>query len=73
MFAQASFDTAVQRFIDVLAKVVLILGCLVIATGGYFIHQGRVSEGLLGLLGGFVLALAIPLMRFLLVSAGVNV
>jgi hypothetical protein len=73
ILAQASFDTAVQRFLDFLAKVFLILGAMVIAYGGYLIHQGRVAEGLLALLGGFILAMAIPLMRFLLSLAGVNV
>ena len=73
MLAQASPDQAVTRFLDFLAKIFLILGSLIIAYGAYLIHQGRVAEGLLGLLGGFILALAIPLMRFFLSIAGITV
>lgn len=71
LLAQVSIDGAVDSFLVFLAKIFLILGALVIAYGGYLIHQGRVSEGLLGLLGGFILALAIPLMKLLLQMAGV--
>ena len=70
MLAQASLDASVDRFLAFLAKVFLLLGALVIAYGGYLLHQGRVSEGLLGLLGGFILALAIPMMRFFIQIAG---
>ena len=73
MLALASPDQAVSRFLDFLAKIFLILGSLIIAYGAYLIHQGRVAEGLLGLLGGFILALAIPLMRFFLSIAGITV
>jgi hypothetical protein len=71
ILAQASVDGAVDRFLSFLAKIFLILGVLIIAYGGYLIHQGRLSEGLLAILGGFILALAIPLMKLLMQMAGV--
>ena len=72
VLAQATIGAAVTKFLDFLAKVFLILGALIITYGVLLIHQGRVSEGLLGLLGGFNLALAIPLRKYLLTVAGVN-
>ncbi len=64
--AAVNIDQPVDNFLNFLTKIFLIVGSLVIAYGGYLLHQGRVSEGLLGFVGGFILAIAIPLMKALI-------
>lgn len=65
MLAQAAPDQAIETFLSFLAKLFIIIGAIAIGYGGYEIARGRVVEGLLSVFGGLVLAMAIPLMRWL--------
>ena len=71
--AQASPANMVNEFLNFLAVIFLVIGAILIANGGYQLHQGRIPEALLSILGGLVLAMAIPLMRYFLRLAGINV
>lgn len=74
VLAQASPPDMINKFLDVLAPLLLASGSIIIAYGGYEIHRGRLSEGLHNLLAGLIVAMSIPLMRYFLRSiAGVNV
>ncbi len=64
MLAQASPDAAIDRFLEFIAKVMMMVGAIMIFFGGWKIHRGEISEGLLAILGGFIVALAIPIIRF---------
>jgi hypothetical protein len=66
MLAQADPTGPVEKFIHFLSEIFLVIGCIVIAYGGYEISRGRVVEGLMCILGGLILAIAIPLMKWLL-------
>ena len=70
LLAQASPEGPVDSFLSFLAKVFLILGAIVIAFGGYETSRGRVLEGLVSTLGGLMLSLSIPLMKWLLHITG---
>jgi hypothetical protein len=65
LLAQAAPDQAIETFLNFLAKLFIIIGAIAIGYGGYEVARGRVVEGLLSVFGGLVLALAIPLMRWL--------
>ena len=66
LLAQSSPETAIERFLAFMSKLFLVIGCIVIAFGSFELGRGRVMEGLLSVAAGFVLAIAIPLMKWLL-------
>ena len=70
LLAQAAPDGSIDTFLNFLAKAFLIIGSIVIAFGGYEISRGRVVEGLMCVFGGLLLAMAIPLMKWLLHITG---
>ena len=63
--AQADPTGPITTFLTFLTQIFLIIGGILIAYGGYEISRGRVVEGLLCILGGLLLALAIPVMKWL--------
>lgn len=66
ILAQAAGVPGIDGFLDFLAQICIIIGVVVIATGGYLIAlRGRIEEGLLCIVGGFILAAALPIMRYL--------
>ena len=66
LLAQASPDAAIVRFLEFLAKILMLVGVVMIFYGGWKIHRGETQEGLLAIVGGFIVALAIPIMKFLI-------
>ena len=71
LLAQSDPSAVVIKAVDFLKVIFLTIGSIVIAYGGYEISRGRVVEGLMCILGGLVLAIAIPLMKWLLqIAAG---
>ena len=65
LLAQADPTAPIEKFTHFLGEVFLIIGCITIAYGGYEVARGRVVEGLMCILGGLLLALAIPIMKWL--------
>ena len=63
--AQADPTGPINTFLTFLTQIFLVIGAILIAYGGYEISRGRVVEGLLCILGGLLLALAIPVMKWL--------
>jgi hypothetical protein len=63
--AQATPFAPIEQFLLLLGMFCLIIGVILLAYGGYQISQGRVTDGLLSVLGGFILAIAVPLMKWL--------
>lgn len=71
LLAQSDPSAIVNKAVNFLKDIFLVIGCIVIAYGGYEISRGRVVEGLMCIFGGLVLAIAIPLMKWLLqIAAG---
>ena len=65
LLAQASPDPSIDAFLVFLAKIMLLIGVTMVFYGGWKIHRGEVQEGLLAIIGGFIVGLAIPIVRFL--------
>lgn len=65
LLAQASFDSALTSFISFLTRILLLIGVAVVALGGWLIAQGKNSDGILAIIGGFVIAAAVPIVRLL--------
>jgi hypothetical protein len=65
ILAQATFDAALQSFLGFLAKILILIGIAVVFYGGWMVSQGKSSEGVLAIIGGFLIASAIPILRLL--------
>ena len=65
IFAQTDIDQSIDRFLAFLANVMMLIGVVMVFYGGHKIHRGDASDGLMAILGGFIVALAVPIMRFL--------
>ena len=72
LLAQASPDTAIQSFLAFLAKVMLLCGVVAIFWGGWKISRGETADGLVALVGGFIVALAVPIIHYLASLGGVT-
>ena len=72
ILAQATFDSALNSFIGFLAKILLLIGVAVVALGGWLISQGKNSDGVLAIIGGFIIAAAIPIVRLLAQMTGTS-
>ena len=66
LLAALSFDTAVDNFINFLAKILLLIGIIIMLWAGWSIHEGKIREGLMALIGGLIVALAIPLAKWII-------
>ena len=64
LLAQAAADPSFDPIISFLSKVMLLVGGVMIFAGGWKIHKGENSEGLLAIAGGFIVALAFPIIRY---------
>ena len=65
LLAQAAPEPAIERFLSFLAKVFIVIGAILIAFGAYELSRGRITEALFSVVAGLLLALSIPLMRWL--------
>lgn len=65
LLGQASLDASIDRFLEFLAKIMMLVGVVLVAYGGIKIHRGESADGLMAIVGGFVVAAAIPIVRFL--------
>lgn len=64
LLAQASPDAKIEAFLAFLGKVMMLIGVVMIFFGGWKIHRGETADGLLAIVGGFIVALAIPIIRY---------
>lgn len=70
LFAQATFDTALESFLRLLARVLLLIGVAMVFFGGWLVSQGKTTEGVLAIIGGFIVAAAILIVRTLAAMIG---
>ena len=72
LLAQTDPSTLIDTFKLLLAKFLLLVGVAVIAYGGYLIsRQGQTIEGILCIIGGFIISIAVPLITYLALQAGI--
>ena len=73
ILAQADPTSAIQSFKTLLAKILLLVGISTIAYGGFLIaKQGQTLEGILCLVGGFLIALAVPIITYFASLGGIQ-
>ena len=73
LLAQTDPGTLIDTFKVLLAKLLLLVGVAVIAYGGYLIsRQGQTIEGILCIIGGFIISIAVPLITYLALQAGIT-
>ena len=64
LLAQAAADPPFDPIISFLSKVMLLVGGVMVFAGGWKIHKGENTEGLLAIAGGFIVAMAFPIIRY---------
>ena len=73
LLAQTDPSTLIDTFKLLLAKILLLIGVAVIAYGGYLIsRQGQTIEGILCIIGGFIISIAVPFITYLGSQAGIT-
>jgi len=65
LLAQTSMDSSITSFLDFLTKVGMLVGVVAIVYGGWNISRGETERGLVALIGGFIIATAVPIVKFL--------
>ena len=73
ILAQVDPNAAIESFKLLLGKLLLLVGVGVMAYGGYLVsRQGHLMDGILCIIGGFLIAIAIPLMSYLASLSGIT-
>ena len=65
VLAQAGQPLPIDAFLDLLGKIMLLCSVVSISWGGWRITRGEVGEGVMAIVGGFVIVIAIPIARHL--------
>ena len=66
VLAQAGQPLPIDAFLDLLGKIMLLCSVVSISWGGWRITRGVVGEGVMAIVGGFVIVIAIPIARHLM-------
>jgi hypothetical protein len=72
ILAQAAPDVPINNFLGFLSKIMLLCGVVAIFWGGWKTSRGETAEGVLAIIGGFIIALAVPILRYLGSLGGVT-
>lgn len=70
ILAQATLDEPLRRFLEFITKVLLLIGLALVVFSGWLIGQGKTDNAVLCIVGGFVIAAAVPIMRMLAEMTG---
>jgi ABC-type bacteriocin/lantibiotic exporter with double-glycine peptidase domain len=65
LLAQQSPIPGLTQFLSFLQTVTVLVGICLVLYGAWQVHQGRVSEGALSLVAGFLSCLAVPIIRLI--------
>ncbi|MCC6235527.1 MAG: hypothetical protein IT580_23025 [Verrucomicrobiales bacterium] len=65
VLAQATSIPGLDQFMGFLQTVTLLVGACLILFGAWQIHQGRVAEGALSLVAGFLSCVTVPVLRLI--------
>jgi hypothetical protein len=72
MLAQVDPKAAAKSFLDFLTIVLILLAVCLVAVGGIYVAQGRYTEGLAAIVGGFIAVLAVPIIYYFAKLAGIT-
>jgi len=65
ILAQASTVPGLVAFLAFLQTVSILTGICLVLYGAWQLHQGRVSEGVLSLVAGFLSCVTVPIVRLI--------
>ncbi len=71
LFAATDIDTALSQGGIYLMKAGFLIGVILIMMGGYSMHSGNGSGALMSIVGGLIIACAVPFMKSFVTSAGI--
>ena len=57
-------EPGIEPVIQFLSRIIALIGVIIIFAGGWKIHRGETTEGLMAIAGGFIVAVAFPIIRF---------
>jgi hypothetical protein len=73
ILAQADVNSAITSFTTFLGRILLLIGIVIIAWGGWQVaRRGEHADGLIAIIGGFIIAMAVPIIRFFASLAGIS-
>ncbi|MGE3313266.1 MAG: hypothetical protein AB7O66_25145 [Limisphaerales bacterium] len=64
ILAQAAVP-GLEQFLTLLQTISLLIGITLILYGAWQLHQGRISEGILSCVAGFICCIAVPIIRLI--------
>ncbi|MGE3311204.1 MAG: hypothetical protein AB7O66_14645 [Limisphaerales bacterium] len=64
ILAQAAVP-GLDQFVELLQTISLLIGITLILFGAWQLHQGRISEGILSCVAGFICCVAVPIIRLI--------
>ena len=64
LLAQIATEPPLESVLQFLGKIMMLVGVVMIFQGGWKIHRGETSDGILAIIGGFIVAMAIPIIRY---------
>lgn len=72
ILAQVDPNAAIDSFKNLLAKFLLLIGVVVLCYGGYLIARGHQLEGIMCIIAGFLIAIAVPIITYLAQLGGIS-
>ena len=64
LLAQAAAEPPIEPVLQFLGKIMMLVGVVMVFYGGWKIHRGETEDGILAIIGGFIVAMAIPIMKY---------
>jgi hypothetical protein len=73
ILAQADVNSAITSFTTFLGRILMLVGIVIVAWGGWQVaRRGEHADGLIAIVGGFIIAMAIPIIKFFASLAGLS-
>ena len=73
ILAAAGFGPSVAQFLDFMQIVTLLVGIPIVVFGAWNISRGHIQEGINGLVAGFLVCFAVPIIRLFASWQGVTI
>ena len=68
--AQATIDSAFDNIIILLGKILLLVGLVMLIWAALLAHDGKIRETVYAIIGAFILAIAVPLLKLIFSIGG---
>ena len=72
LLAQVDLKAPIKAFLEFLSWVLILLGVCLVAYGAILIAQGRHLDGVVAIVAGFILVLAVPIIYYFAKLAGIQ-